>query len=186
MLVTDVLEQWQDFEEVTKNSFLHALAEHNVQIQDEHIELVLRAYDDLKAFDDVIPALNKIEAASNMDCVVFSNGTRKMIVNSVNNSKGLSTKANVFSRLISVDHVQSFKPAPEAYRYLRNCVEGSGLTGDLYLVSSNPFDIVGARSIGMQAVWVDRTGRGWIDKLGKEPTLIVQDLGQLVEAMLTA
>lgn len=140
----------------------------------------MRAYDDLAPFDDVTPALEKLDALTNVNCVVFSNGTREMMINSVNGSKGLSSKATIFSQLISVDHVRSFKPAPEVYRYLKNCVQGAGLEGELYLVSSNPFDVVGARAVGLPAIWVDRAGRGWIDKLGHEPTAIVRDLGEVV------
>lgn len=166
---------------MTKKSFLHALAEHDVHIREEDINSVLHAYDNLTPFDDVIAALDKLEALSNINCVVFSNGTRQMMVNSVNGSKGLSSKSAVFSQLISVDHVRSFKPAPEVYRYLKNCVQGSGLEGELYLVSSNPFDVVGARAVGLQAIWIDRAGRGWIDKLGHEPTAIVRDLGEVAK-----
>jgi 2-haloacid dehalogenase len=36
----------------------------------------------------------------------------------------------------------------------------------IWLVSGNPFDVVGARSVGMRAAWVDRGGRGWCDGLG--------------------
>ena len=45
---------------------------------------------------------------------------------------------------------------------------------------SNPFDVSGARSAGMNAIWVDRKGAGWMDMLG-EPTHIVQSLERLVE-----
>lgn len=109
-----------------------------------------------------------------------------MIVNSVNQSKGLSPYAEIFPQLISVDHVRSFKPAPEVYHYLKKCVASANLDGDLYLVSSNPFDIAGARLAGLQTAWVDRAGQGWTDKLGYEPHIIVRSLEELVDAMLTA
>lgn len=160
--------------------------EHQGKVEDKDIDSVLRAYDDLGTFDDVTPALDKLRGAPNITGVVFSNGTRSMIANSVNRSEGLSPHADIFPHLISVDHVQRFKPAPETYRYLQNRVTAAGLEGDLYLVSSNPFDVAGARCAGLQAVWVDRAGGGWIDKLGYEPTFIVRDLEQLMEAMLTA
>lgn len=76
-----------------------------------------------------------------------------MIANSIEGSEALLSKAY----LISVDHVRSFKPAPEVNRYLRNCLQGSSLNGDLYLVSSNAFDLIGAKSAGLQAIWVDLT-----------------------------
>jgi len=57
----------------------------------------------------------------------------------------------------------------------------------MWLVSGNPFDIVGARAVGMQAAWVDRAGNGWTDGLvpGAEgrPTLVVKGLGEVVEGV---
>ena len=54
-------------------------------------------------------------------------------------------------------------------------------------MSGNPFDVVGARAAGMQAVWVDRRGAGWTDGLvGGEkgrPTAVVNGLGELVGAI---
>jgi len=39
---------------------------------------------------------------------------------------------------------------------------------DLWLVSGNPFDVTGARHSGMNAIWVDRAGNGWVDRFGRE------------------
>ena len=59
--------------------------------------------------------------------------------------------------------------------------------GEMWLVSGNPFDVVGARAVGMRAVWVDRGGKGWADGLvgGEEwgPTAVVGGLGEVVEVV---
>jgi hypothetical protein len=48
------------------------------------------------------------------------------------------------------------------------------------LLSSNPFDITGARSVGMSAVWINRAGSKWVDYLtDKRPTKIVGSLTDL-------
>lgn len=57
--------------------------------------------------------------------------------------------------------------------------------GEMWLVSGNPFDVVGARAVGMQAIWVDRSGGGWTDQLVQGeiggPTAIVKSLEEVVE-----
>ena len=53
----------------------------------------------------------------------------------------------------------------------------------MWLVSGNPFDVVGARAVGMQAAWVDRAGKGWQDKLGGEPTVVVRSLEEVADAV---
>lgn len=174
-------EQYEDFGTVTKKSLLHTLTEHQVEIRQEVVDLVMEAYDNLSTFPDVVPALRSLKDTPDVECVVFSNGSQKMINNSINSSKDLKPVSSAFSQLVSVDHMRSFKPNPEVYRYLAQCVDMAGQESQLWLVSSNPFDVVGARAVGMNAAWVDRTGNGWQDKLGLEPTKIVHDLGGLIE-----
>lgn len=48
----------------------------------------------------------------------------------------------------------------------------------------NPFDVVGARNAGMQAIWVDRAGTGWIDRAAAHtPSRVVRSLGEIVEVV---
>lgn len=159
---------------------MHTLAESGVTVNDEAVRNIMTGYDQLSTFDDVIPALQELGSLKDVKCVVFSNGTRKMIDNSMRNSD-ISSISNLFSDFISVDHLQSFKPAPEVYKYLAQCTGMTGKENDIWLVSGNPFDIVGARAVGLNAAWVDRAGRGWQDKLGPEPTKIIHSLKELVK-----
>lgn len=59
----------------------------------------------------------------------------------------------------------------------------------MWLVSGNPFDVVGARSVGMQAAWVDRGGKGWVDGLGGlmggegGPTIVVDGVEGAVKGI---
>ena len=46
----------------------------------------------------------------------------------------------------------------------------------------NPFDVTGARSAGLQAIWVDRPGKGWVDRASRfEPSKVVRSLGEIAE-----
>ena len=81
---------------------------------------------------------------------------------------------------LTVDSVRSFKPATEVYKYLGQRMDKIGQEARIWLISSNPFDVVGARAIGMQAAWVDRAGNGWQDQLGSEPTVVVRSLEEAV------
>lgn len=149
----------------------------------ESVDEVMQAYDHLTPFKDVVPALQEIGSLEDVQCVVFSNGTKKMITNSLNGSSELASCSSVLSQLISVDHIRSFKPAPEVYKWMIRCVGMTGQDSDVWLVSSNPFDIVGARAAGLKAVWVDRSGKGWQDQLGHEPSEIIHSLADLVDLL---
>ena len=51
--------------------------------------------------------------------------------------------------------------------------------GAAWLISSNPFDVIGAVSAGMHAAWVKRTEAAVFDPWGIEPTITVANLGEL-------
>jgi hypothetical protein len=65
------------------NALLHTLTEAGIELGREDINGLMKAYDRLSTFPDVLPALKTFSINSNMAFVVFSNGTRQMISNSV-------------------------------------------------------------------------------------------------------
>jgi len=166
---------------VTRKSLLHALAEHGVSLSDQDTQTLMEAYDHLSTFPDVNPALKRLESNDNIECVVFSNGTKAMVSNSVNKSQDLNS--SVLKDLVTVDFVRAFKPAPEVYKFLAQKVDRVGQEDKIWLVSGNPFDVVGARACGLQAAWVDRAGNGWQDQLGKAPTVVVKSLEEVADTV---
>jgi 2-haloacid dehalogenase len=112
-----------------------------------------------------------------------------MVSASVQKSPDLAPHASIFKDIVVVEEVGKFKPAPEVYWHL---LEKVGKTreqiGDVWLISANPFDIVGAGAVGMKAVWVNRSDAGWVDSLGQgekgRPTVIVKGLDEVVEAVM--
>jgi 2-haloacid dehalogenase len=147
----------------------------------------MKAYDALSTFPDVPPALKELENHGNILPVVFSNGTSAMVSTSIQRSPDLSRLSSVLKKLVVVEKVKRYKPAPAVYEYLAEQVgKKNSEMGHLWLVSGNPFDVVGARSVGMKAAWIDRPGKGWIDSLDYrlQPTVIVRSLEGLVETIL--
>lgn len=142
----------------------------------------MAAYDELSTFPDVEPTLNRLAKSPTVNAVVFSNGTREMVSHSVRYSPDLSPHAAVFADIITVDEVKQYKPSPDVYYHLAREVGKEDELQDIWLVSGNPFDVVGARSVGMNAIWVDRAGRGWADAavLGLRPTAAVTNLEDIV------
>ncbi|KAJ9611105.1 hypothetical protein H2200_004288 [Cladophialophora chaetospira] len=175
------MRQYEDFSDVTRKSLLHALAEHGVSLSDEDTQKLMTAYDHLSTFPDVNPALKRLEGNPNIECVVFSNGTKTMVSNSVNKSEDLNS--SVFKDVVTVDFVRSYKPAPEVYKFLAQKVDRVGQEDKIWLVSGNPFDVVGARACGLQAAWVDRAGNGWQDQLGLGPTVVVKSLEEVADTV---
>jgi len=79
-----------------------------------------------------------------------------------------------------------YKPSPVIYgglvSYLNSKNEGKViLSSNVWLVSGNPFDVSGSRAAGLNAIWIDKSGSGWVDQISPEgqnltPTHIVNTL----------
>ncbi|KAI9370239.1 HAD-like domain-containing protein [Aspergillus egyptiacus] len=174
---------YKPFSDVTRNALLHALAEHDESLDDDTTTSLMEAYDHLSIFSDVESTLTGLTKIPTVTAVVFSNGTEEMVSNSVRRSPELSPHASVFADIVSVDRVQQYKPAPAVYLHLAKTLrKESSQLGDIWLVSGNPFDIVGARSVGLNAIWVDRGGRGWVDGAQPDarPTAVVNSLEEIL------
>ncbi|KAI9708440.1 MAG: hypothetical protein M1820_003900 [Bogoriella megaspora] len=183
------MNRFEPFSGITQRSLNHALKESGVSLGQSEIGDLMKAYDSLSTFPDVKPALAEIAENLAIRPVVFSNGTQSMVSNSVRHSPDLAPYAQTFHDIIVVEEVQKFKPAPEVYEMLaRRVGKEKEQIENVWLVSGNPFDVVGARAVGMQAAWVDRAGNGWQDELVDDdkgrPTAIVKGLDEVVNAIM--
>jgi 2-haloacid dehalogenase len=84
----------------------------------------------------------------------------------------------LLSAVVSVDDVRTYKPDPAVYLHL---VARGGATADqTWLVSSNAWDVLGAKSAGLRAAWVRRQGKAPWEGWGiAEPDLLVASIGDL-------
>ncbi len=183
---------YRPFSEITQAALQHALAEHSAALSEMDIASLMKAYNSLGTYPDVEIALKELASDELLDAYVFSNGTHAMVSSSVRESPALSPHAMVFKGLVSVQEVEAYKPDPRVYHHLAKEVGKTTSKEDLasiWLVSGNPFDVVGARAVGMQAAWVDRTGGhhgkgGWTDRLGDlasgGPTVVVKGADEAV------
>jgi 2-haloacid dehalogenase len=132
-------------------------------------------YNHLERFPDVESGLQHLKEMGHT-MVVFSNGSPSMLA-AIMNSSGLHP---YFSGFVSVDEVKVFKPSPKVYRHV--AVQLGRPIGEVRLISSNPFDVIGAESAGMQAAWVNRSG-GLFDTLGTRPEMVVGTLVELADVL---
>lgn len=143
-----------------------------VRLTSTQKEELLGIYRVLPAFDDVMESLKALKAVG-FRLFAFSNGSAEAI-------ETLLVSAGVrdlFLGVVSVDDVKSFKPNPGVYAHF---LRQSGSSGEAaWLISSNPFDVIGAVSAGMKAAWVRRTPDAVFDPWGIEPTVTVGSLAEL-------
>ena len=146
------------------------------RLADVDKEHLMAVYARLPAFAEAAGALERLTRGG-VRCVAFSNGTREAV-------EGLLDQAGIrghFDGVVSVDEIKRFKPDPAVYAHLRNRLDVA--PGDTWLISSNPFDVIGARHAGLHAAWVRRSLDAPFDPWGIEPDMTVADLDALAERL---
>ena len=170
-----LMRQYQDFSVCTSNALDYCCAYYNVNFSQENKNELLSSYSVLPAFDDVSEGL-KILNNPNLQGYAFSNGSKKAV-------KGLLNSAGIesmFDGVISVENVKTFKPNPDVYTYFLE--QTNSIAENTWLVSSNPFDVIGAISMGMKSAWIQRSEEIVFDPWGIEPTITISSLIDLGEA----
>ncbi len=169
-----LMRNYQNFSVCTRDALDYTSACFKSPLSREAKEELLGAYSALPAFDDVSDGLASAKE-SGYRIFAFSNGSRDAV-------EALLMHAGIrdyFIDVVSVDEIKSYKPNPDVYRHFLKRAGSSGT--DSWLVSSNPFDVIGAVSSGMRAAWVKRSPDALFDPWGIEPTLIVHSLLDLTE-----
>ncbi|KAI0864781.1 haloacid dehalogenase [Xylaria cubensis] len=179
--------QYKTFSEITRSALAHAVAEHGLTLEADDAETLMRAYDALHVFPEIPDAMQLLQENSGaVDAYVFSNGTDDMVGNSIRTSPELGPHADMFRSLVTVDSLKCFKPDPRTYAHLVEQAGKKGQAADVWVVSANPFDIVGAKAAGLQAAFIDRPGKGWVDRLDEtqKPSLVTDSVDKAVQSIL--
>ncbi|MGM0858053.1 MAG: haloacid dehalogenase type II [Pseudomonadota bacterium] len=148
-------------------------------LSDNDQDHLMAVYAELPAFPDVVPALDQLRDAG-MRCVAFSNGTADAV-------SALLKRAGVdqhMDEVVSVDDIKRFKPDPSVYAFLRTRLETR--PEQTWLISSNPFDVIGAAHAGLRSAWVRRRSDAPFDPWGIEPDMTVTDLESLAGRLLNS
>lgn len=172
---------YKPFDAVTRAALNHALGEAGLKsaVSGHQVDGLMEAYNRLELFPDASKALDLVakltkdksaSAQSNFESCIFSNGTEAMVRASMESPSSASQfrDAGLLSGIVTVEKDAVFKPARRTYDtlrgYVRERTRGRN-SQDIWVLSANPFDVVGARAAGLRAAWIDRAGTGWVDSL---------------------
>jgi 2-haloacid dehalogenase len=131
----------------------------------------------LPPHEDVVPALKRLREAG-FRLATLTNSPPRVVEAQLNHA-GLT---EFFEQQLSVDAVQRYKPAPEAYQSAAATL-GIGLE-NIRLVAAHNWDVTGALNAGCQAAFVARPGMV-LGELDLRPDIIGSDMGAVVEHILS-
>jgi 2-haloacid dehalogenase len=165
--------RYEDFWAVTGAALAFACRRLGVRADAGERQRLLDAYLTLEAYPEAREVLDRVR---DLPCAILSNGAPRMLEAVVaHNRLGERLRA-----VISVHEVRTFKPAPAVYAL------GPGRLGlprdAIGFVSSNAWDVVGAKAFGFRVAWVNRQGAP-LEELGVVPDLEVRDLVELADAL---
>jgi len=167
-----LMRQYENFSVCIKDAFEYTCDYYSVQLEPQSRSSILEAYKTLPAFSDVREGLEKARDLG-FSLYAFSNGSREMVNDLLSNANLM----DYFLDIVSVDEIRSFKPNPAVYQHFLDRAEATA--NRTWLVSSNPFDVIGAIASGMRAAWVKRSEETVFDPWGIEPTITIDNLLEL-------
>jgi len=160
---------YADFWAVTEAALRWTIRRLGLAATDAQLRRLMDAYLSLACFPDVKPALGRLAGRPR---AVLSNGAPAMLAAAVAAS-GLTP---FLEHVISVDRVKTYKPSPRVYALGPETLGAS--PGELLFVSSNGWDVAGAKAFGYQVCWCNRSGAPE-EELGARPDLVIETLDRL-------
>ena len=171
-----LMQKYQHFGVCTQQALDYSCLHYQIEMSQTQKASLLEVYKTLPAFDDVVQALVDLSDSGHR-LYAFSNGNKEAV-------EGLLVAANIkdyFLGVVSVDSLKTFKPNPAVYTHFLN--ETNTTAEQAWLVSSNPFDVLGALSLDMRAAWVKRSDTAIFDPWGEEPTITINSLSELKQGI---
>ena len=167
-----LMKQYRNFGVCTEEALCFVAEQFGIRLTDAEREVLLAKYRQLPPFPDVPSALEDL-AGQAFEMVACSNGTEAAVRAALEHA-GI---VQHFRKIVSVDAIRTFKPDPAVYDYLVSEVNASKNT--VWLISSNPFDVIGAKACGLRAAWVQRDPKRIFDPWEYRADITVHSLTEL-------
>ena len=156
------------------NAMRYVTESNRIVATEDDYDRLMAAWWELSPFPEAVDALERMSHRYRL--VVLSNGDPAFLDHLTDKRVEYD-----FDDIFSVTTVGAFKPHPAVYR---GAAAYLGLElHECLMVSSNSFDVIGARASGMRAAYVNRYGLP-LEQSSFEPDITVDDFTQLADILL--
>jgi 2-haloacid dehalogenase len=154
---------YKDFSVITRESLIYTLKLLGLKYDAAIFERIMDKYVHLDLYPDAKQALVAMKGPK---LAILSNGSPDMLNTLVRNT-GLD---QALAATISIDSKRVFKPSPDAYTLIESNL--GVRPAEVLFVSSNPFDVCGAKAFGLSVAWIERVTPEAMASLCKEADLV--------------
>jgi 2-haloacid dehalogenase len=164
-----LMERYEDFWDVTESALRAAVRQLRIETTKEQLDRLMQAYLVPSAFPDARAALQHLDGSR---VAILSNGSPRMLNSAVHHNR----LESCFAEIISVERVKTYKPSPRVYALGPELLKLPAR--QILFVSSNSWDVAGAKAFGYQVCWCNRSGAE-MEHLGFAPDFTVSALDRL-------
>lgn len=175
-MIANGVGQYRPFLEIGTEAMLVLAAKHDIELAPDEAVAIVSVMRSLPPHADVAPALERLTAAG-VRKIALTNGSQQTVEAQLSNA----AIASHFDAMLSVEDVQRFKPAPEVY--LMASVKSDVSIERMMMVAAHDWDLVGARSVGMQTAFISRPGAVWSPGY-PPPDMIADTLGGIADQLV--
>jgi len=161
--------RYEDFWSVTDAALRYAVRRLGLSATDAQLARLMDAYLTLAPFPEVASALGRLAGRPR---AILSNGSPRML-DAIVRASGMG---GALDHVLSVDAVRTYKPSPHVYALAPKAMGIAA--GELLFVSSNAWDVAGAKAFGYRVAWCNRAGAP-AEELGFGPDHVVRRLDEL-------
>lgn len=166
--------KYQDFWKVSEQALEFTIQRFGLTVSPEQRRQLMEAWLQPTPYPEVATALPRLK--NRYPLAILSNGSPKMLRTGLGRA-GLRLH---FRWVLSADAVKIYTPSPKVYQLAPKAMKLQ--KHEILFVSSNSFDVLGAKSFGFKVCWINRAGAP-LDPLGPTPDMAVKSFNELEAAI---
>jgi 2-haloacid dehalogenase len=166
--------KYRDFWTVSEQALDYTIQRFGLTVSPEQRKGLMEAWLKPTPYSEVARALPRLK--NRYPLAILSNGSLKMLRAGLDRT-GLRPH---FRWVLSADAVKVYKPSPQVYQLAPKAMKLQ--KHQILFVSSNSFDVLGAKSFGFKVCWINRAGTP-LDSLGPIPDVVVKSFEELEAAL---
>ena len=170
-----MMNRYKNFYELTKDALVYACAQTGVKCSAVVAEELMDHYYELSIYAEVAEALGQLKEKYKL--AILSNANPELLEKAVAHNQ----IQDRFDAIFSVDPLRQFKPIPSVYQLPVSHWEVS--KDEILFVSSNTWDVAGAKSFGLSVAWIMRNN-SLEENLGFSADLKVKDVQDLAHQLI--